>query len=239
LSTIGFEEIMNLETRVYIVVGGASLVSFVAGGASAYFITKAKYEKIVEEEIAEAKLFYSRLNKRGEFSDPTTLASEYEDVIEELGYSVETTFMESGELLTKNKYDKAHHISDDEESDFNYIEEVKYRTEDAPYVISHDEYFQGEKDYTQVTLTYFEEDDILCDEKDSPINDTDNTVGDDNLKKFGHGSKDNNIVYIRNDRVEIDFEVVRSKGNYAKDVLGFVEHSEQLGKPRRFRRDYE
>jgi hypothetical protein len=109
----------------------------------------------------------------------------------------------------------------------------------APYVISWDEFASAVLEYDQDTLTYFEGDDTLVDGRDSVVDNVDATIGLANLEKFGHGSKDNNIVYIRNDKLGLDLEVVRSKGSYAKEVLGFIEHSESRGRPRKFRRDYE
>ena len=122
---------------------------------------------------------------------------------------------------------------------FDYEEEVTNRDPSKPYIISEEEFLESEKDYNQVTLTYFEGDDVLTDEQDAPIDDVERTVGEDNLIRWGHGSKDNNTVYIRNERIELEFEVIRSRGDYVKEVLGFIEHSDRPGRTyvRKFRRD--
>lgn len=120
---------------------------------------------------------------------------------------------------------------------FDYEEEEKHRSEEEPYVISHDEFMANEKDYQQTQLTYYEGDDVLADDKDRTIDEEDEVVGSANLLKFGHGSKDVNIVYIRNDTLGLEFEVVRSDGKYAELVLGFIEHSESDPRNRRFRVD--
>jgi hypothetical protein len=93
---------------------------------------------------------------------------------------------------------------------------------------------ESEPGYQQVTITFFEGDDVLSDERDQVIEDIEETVGVENLKQFGHGSKDPKIVYIRNDRLELDFEVVQSQNKYVEEVLGFVQHSDQR-KIRKFR----
>lgn len=103
---------------------------------------------------------------------------------------------------------------------FDLNEELKYRTEDKPYIITHDEYFAAERDYDTSTLTYFEDDDTVVDEQDKPLEDVDAIIGEDHLVRFGSGSKDRNIVYIRNDRLETDYEVVKAKGSYLEAVLG-------------------
>ena len=50
------------------------------------------------------------------------------------------------------------------------------------------------------------------------VDDPDSTVGLENMSQFGNGSDDHDIVYIRNNRIACDFEVVRNKGSYAELV---------------------
>jgi hypothetical protein len=38
--------------------------------------------------------------------------------------------------------------------------------------------------------------------------------------RFGHGSKDPNVVYIRNPRLEMEMEILRDPSSYEKEVLG-------------------
>src|SRR5690606_9493676 len=100
--------------------------------------------------------------------------------------------------------------SSDPETYWNWDEELERRENepDKPYVITLEEYMAGEKNYTQTALTYFDGDDVLADERDSIIEDIEATVGRENMLRFGHASNDRNLVYIRNDRIELDFEVV-------------------------------
>jgi hypothetical protein len=79
----------------------------------------------------------------------------------------------------------------------------------------------------------------LTDEVDTIVPDVDATVGVENMLRFGHGSGDPNVVYIRNPKLEADFEVTRSAGKYAKEVLGYddgehLQHSRGR-EPRKFR----
>lgn len=107
---------------------------------------------------------------------------------------------------------------------WNYEEEVKNRDPKFPYVIHQDEHKEGpagEEEYDKVTLTYFAGDDVLSDERDQVVDSKETVVGVANLSRFGHGSGDPNIVYIRNDQLQADIEVVRSDGKYATEVHGF------------------
>ena len=72
------------------------------------------------------------------------------------------------------------------------------------------------------------------------IDDINGTVGQDNMKRFGHGCDDPNVVFIRNEKLATDFEVLRHNGSYAEEVLGLVEtddHVEHSAMSRRRRLD--
>lgn len=123
-------------------------------------------------------------------------------------------------------------------SDFDYAAEVAKRDPENPYVITHDEFMENENGWTQQSLTYFNGDDTLVDDQSMPIEDIEAIVDSENLTKFGHGSRDKNIVYVRNERLETDFEIALSMGEFSKEVagLGELKHSAPV---RRFRSDDE
>lgn len=230
------------------VVGGLAVLAgaFGAGAVTATLITKkvleTKYNEIAQQEIEEAKTYYRRLNKREEFANPNQLALDITSkIIANQGYSEEVidyTKVDEPEdedvVIQQNIF-----IQNQDTPEWDWDAELAQRDEDNPYIIHHDEFQQGEKDYDQITLTYFEGDDILCDDKDEVVSDVDLLVGNANLSRFGHGSKDNNVLYVRCDHLDTDFEIVRRKGRYTQEVLGFIEHSEDHRRPRKFRRDYE
>jgi hypothetical protein len=101
-----------------------------------------------------------------------------------------------------------------------------------PYVISHEEFMENNFEHSQTQLTYYDGDDVLAEADGSLILDTEKVVGD-TLDRFGDGSRDANIVYVRNEVTESDYEVVRSSGSYADEVMG-LRHSAHPS--RRFRR---
>lgn len=105
--------------------------------------------------------------------------------------------------------------------DIPWTEEDKEdRTEDAPYVLHQDEYFQDEKGYRQTALTWFDGDKILVDENDVPIYAPEKVVG---RLEFGRGTNDKDMVYIRNDKLQSEFEIVRHPGHYTVEILGLQE----------------
>lgn len=107
-----------------------------------------------------------------------------------------------------------------------------------PYVITVDEYMDDddEKEYSKVTLAYWEGDDTLADEKDNMLPDAVAYVGQENLTKFGLGSKDKNIVYIRNEKIAVDYEIVRDSRSFEVVILK-IRYEENVPKVLRMRED--
>jgi hypothetical protein len=68
-----------------------------------------------------------------------------------------------------------------------------------------------------VTLMYYAGDDILVDELDVPIYNYQKIVGE---LKFGHGSQDPNIVYVRNEKLQLEYEILNNPESFQVEVLG-------------------
>jgi hypothetical protein len=108
---------------------------------------------------------------------------------------------------------------------WDHTAELAKRNPDIPYVIHYDERHDFE-DYSDLSLTYYEADDVLCNERNEiiPPNEREALVGEKNLDRFGHGAHDQDTVIIRNDRLELLIEVVRSRGSFVEEVHG-LEHT--------------
>lgn len=237
---------------------GATLVGVAFGGALTYLVVSkrlsAKYQKEADAQIEDVKNRYSVIHKNGTNLEelaavhPESDRERAEDIITEQEYisydQVETTAeapespveeaisvtqaiieATSGEITHHNVFE-----SDDPTTYFNFREEQARRKAkpDLPHVITKDEFDNNDTDYDQATLTYYDGDDVLADQQDSPVDNIEAVMGYENLLRFGHGSGDPRIVYIRNPKLELDFEVVHSDGKFAKEVLGFddeLQHS--------------
>lgn len=228
----------------------ASATCFVLGGGCAgYAIAlmrlEKKYEALAELEIAQAKEFYSALNKT-DYPTPAdaveALVSEEEQVViikaaeAMLAYRGEDGFVAPAETVVEEE--GVQHVvtnvfEDNATAEVDWEEMVLNRDPGTPYIISQEEFMENEQGYPQVVLTYFEGDDTLIDQKDDLVEDVYKVIGNEALSSFGVASNDNDLLYMRNEEMEIDFEIHRSRGEYAKEVLGFS-HSD---KPvlRRFR----
>lgn len=158
-----------------------------------------------EERISrEARDAVSDILKRTE----PDLTDEYEPTQEE------------DALLHKNIFED-HGASDEDDLDRSA------RTTDRPFIISKEEFEDAELEYSQNTLTYYQGDQVLTDDKDQPLLDV-TIVLESNLR-FGNASGDMNVVYIRNDKLEVDFEVVQDLGYYTEEVLGVPRREERKG----------
>lgn len=204
-----------------------------------------KFEQDLTREVEAAHNFYSRMNKAGAFATPEEAAKTLHVVTPEEDAHIlkaeeatEALKTYQGKKTDYNRVEKATEALNTvvpetvksnvfvngkplNPEEFDYDTELKSRTEDAPFVISFDEFAQNESELPQTTFTYYQGDDVLTDEKDDIILDVEGTVGSDNLLRFGAGSDDPNTVYIRNPKTGIEFEVTRSEGKFGEEVGGF------------------
>lgn len=240
--------------------GGAG-IGVAVGAASAYLILnkrlRLKYEAIADEEIGTMRDQYRKKILAMENEQEKTVLDQVATEIKTrtdggrdgggvTPYHQMYQGSEPDKTLDETKYDDDQPTAvqnvfvngeDPEplmEDGWDYNEEIQKRSPGAPYIIHRDEFNEPNGDeWEQYTLTYFEGDDTLCRDDDTIIPDKDETVGVANLSRFGHGSGDPNIVYIRNEELKVDLEVSHSDGKYAVDVAGFKEDELQHSSMRR------
>ena len=101
------------------------------------------------------------------------------------------------------------------------VDDMQSRTFEEPFVISYDEFSDENTEFDKITLRYYEGDDTLVDDREEPIDNVRQTIGPDALNRFGYKSHDKNIVYVRNERISSDFEIIRDRSDYNETVAGF------------------
>jgi len=227
-----------MDTRV--IIGTASaLLGAGLGALVTWRLLKSHYEEIAQEEIDSVKTHYAKLFKEGEHADLSGLVAKYKNKVNSLGYSsVQSDGSDESEDESEDHEDLSD--TDDEDTDdsdnsdqeFNQSENVqniwKYakdhpHPEDEAYVITFDQFNDEHDDYDKGDLTYYELDDTLVDSQENPVDDVENLIGPDALTRFGDGSNSRDIVYVRNDRVSMDFEISRDSRSYTEHVLGVYE----------------
>lgn len=241
-------------TKVQFALGGW-LLGAVTGAFFAYKYAysqaEEKYSKIVDEEISNMRQHYM---EKGKALESEAAKDDLGTIVAEKGYAepsdnpYEPNPGEKPPMVVQPPTPSSSIIVGDvtgEDSEeepevqnlfrkatpthqWDWHEERKGRSPDVPYVIHVDE--KEEMDYQSETLTYYEGDDVLCNERDEIIDPDyrNELIGEDNLDRFGHGSNDVSVVYVRNDKLEIMYEIVRSPHKFAEEVHGF--HHSGYGK---------
>lgn len=244
-------------TQQIVILGVTAAVGAAAGAGVTYFAIKKrlelKFDKELEAGIEEAREFYRRRNKQDEFANPVEALAHYKEEVDKLGYGPQGP--SETELASDIPADKvvveAPVTIEVKEEDHNIFLDSKpvtdftpeERDETKPHVIPEEDFLMNDLDYDQNNLVYYLKDGTMADEQDGIIPDDQVSllIGDDNLLRFGHGSNDNNTVFVRNHDRKMEFQIIRSTGSYAAEVHGFddseatLSHSDRH--PRRFRQD--
>lgn len=164
-----------------------------------------EFDEVVPDEIVEA------------VEELETTRTDLEVTIEEV--TVEETVLVDGVPLDQVPESDAEvkniFAGGDDEWDFEV--ETAARTPDEPYVLHRDEFHLDERGFSQMSLTYYAGDDILTDEDNSPLYGFSEIIGE---LKFGHGSGDPNVFYVRNEKRKAEYEVLRHQGDFSVEVLG-------------------
>lgn len=187
-------------------VGGA-----VSGGFIVYRITKKKYENLADQEVESVKkAFEERYTKEKTIVNDTykkdcTIIKNPE---EKPAFSVEEKkkYVDYSKPYRTETADNR--ISDTPSKKSKKEEPIKNK---EPYMISPDEF--KESNYESKTLYYFT-DKILTDDDHHIIQNTAELIGPDALNQFGIYEDD--AVYIRNDLIGVDYEVLLDERSYSK-----------------------
>lgn len=216
----------TLGKSIALVVGGMLI-----GGGTATLILKKHYQRILEEEVASVKAAYKTETKnlKKQNIELLDVVTQPKVVNPDKPLSEEDILkISASELIANHSYGGGvieqeaprFKMYDRTTTNFNPAEEE--RSEDEPYVVSLAEFSNDEEDFDKITIRYFEEDNTLVEELRSETLPLD-SVGETNLLRFGIGSEDEEIVYVRNEKLKIDFEVIRDEGSYTASVLGIPE----------------
>lgn len=225
------QQIIRIVNQKWFLPGAAAVGGTIFGYTLGYMRTKSQYDEI------EAKL--DQLQQRQDELDQTALTAQIKaraDAFAKIakGVEVDQSYLEHPsrgddlqEKRTANRRPERTMTSEavvtnifptNDGDEWDYKTEIESRDKTRPYVIHIDEYVNDEMGWdNQSTLTWYEKDSILCDSRDRPIYNHTEVVGD---LRFGHGSNDANVVYIRNDTLQAEYEILRDEGSYEEIVLG-------------------
>lgn len=182
------------------------------GSVITWKLVKTKYERIAQEEIDSVKEVYSKkIQKEVEMETYKAMSSKYDTTSDECKVTSSLSDLDTSKLHYKNEEVESDNKDEEEEKDDMIT--------DGPYVISPDE-FGNEFDYEEVSLTYYA-DGVLTDDQDNIIEDVDGLVGLDYLNHFGEYEDDS--VFVRNDALQTDYEILADLRNYSDICTVFGE----------------
>ena len=181
--------------KVFLFTAGAAV-----GSAVTWKIVKTKYEKLNQEDAAAVREYY-REKYEGKKEEVT------DEVVEDEPEPATETSLPDDEVMGQyvehvNMYNGTGDLTRKEAVDLI-----------RPYIIDHEEFGEID-DYEQITCYYYA-DGVLATKYDEPIGNIDDVIGLDALKHFGDFVE--NAVFVRNDRLRADYEVLMSAQNYAGD----------------------
>lgn len=161
------------------------------GAAVTWIFAKKKCDQRIAEEVESVKETYAKRNEPEDTEDTKEKTEEAVDPEDEdyVEYVAQTQAYVSPEYTPPS---------------------------DKPYVVSPYEFGEIE-DYDKFTLTYYA-DNIVTDENDCILEDIEGNIGFESLSHFGEYAEDPDSVYVRNDRLKCDFEILRDQRPYT-DVL--------------------
>lgn len=192
----------SLLSNLCIFIGGALI-----GSSVTYLIVKNKYESIIDEEIESVKETYEEVY--GEKVKTATLVDETSD----MPHPREKNQRAYEELIKQygNKSNEDESEEDDEEGDEDEMNDMV-----EPYVITPDEF--GDTGYETVCLTLYA-DGVITDDFGDMMSDDDidTLIGRDSLKHMGENPEDPDVLYVRNENEEVDYEIARDVDKYFQD----------------------
>ncbi len=220
------------------VILGAGLTAGALGG---YFFARRKFELLATQEIAEARSFYNASTK--EYATPADAVAALIPEVEDVKKAAEALRRYQGDIRELNLPEIDEALEEEEagivirdvlvrdvsiDMEKNVFDQPgpkvvgkETREKGRPYLIEEEDFMQNEREWNQTTLTFYRGDQILVDVRDQPVDSPNQAVGDSNLETFERD--DVTIIYVRNENLEMDFEIVVSHGKYSEEVAGFRE----------------
>lgn len=203
----------------------SGIVGALIGASVSWFITSKHWKNKTDAELGAFKEYYE--NKINSLTPPIDSKADHIKEVKPEVVSYHSIIKDNYNLEAMTK-------GTDEDEDIDDAEEliaersVENTPKDRPYLI-HMDAFNGDDEvhyqesYSHISLDYFSGDDKVT------LMDTNELVENPD-KILGYGWKlhfgdeeygcDENVVYIRNDQMQADYEVVRDKGYYCQIILG-------------------
>jgi hypothetical protein len=198
------------------------LIGFVAGlgigGVATWLLTKEYYRRLADEEI-KSVVERDRF-RRDEERREEEVNKEKEDREERNEKEEKRIYTDLTKNYTKPSVTEyaAKYIQHDTVEDIDYAdtEHPEDDEEESPHIISSEEFFNEGEDYEKNTFVYYADGYVVEGEGAYAhiIDNVDEVIGSDALDSFGDDPDDPDVVYVRNDTLQTDYEILRSLDKY-------------------------
>ena len=214
-----------------------AVLSFGLGLCTGYLVQKKKYDSVIADWLEWEKEVLAMSEELQKMVDENTHeVGDYNQLYDESPDSdqakepkepiVYNSIKPPLEFPTVSEDDYEESIFDDESEE---IVNVFDRSLDEPYLITAQEFEDGENE--KLSIMYYEGDDTLVDDLGDPIDNVNACVGDYSLNCFDEDDcEDPNVIYVRNNKLGVDYEVLRVEGGYAEIVLGITSDDSQASR---------
>lgn len=184
------------------------------GSLVAWKVTKTKYEELMAKEDRELREYYNRKIKVYNAA-ATTLHDHYEEKlakIEKKSKETEDGVDRDGDKIVDDLRERYTEVLKDHKYS---IDEPCYEGgQDRPYVVSSEEFGNGDE-YDIISLNYYS-DGIVSDDWGDKIEDIEATIGEDFASHYDEDPEDPDVVYVRNDRLKVEYEILRNLSTYSE-----------------------
>ena len=200
---------MNAKTIISFILGAA------IGSGVTFLVTKKEIFQRKEQALNNTKAKEQALNNTKAKEQALNNTKAKEDLYEKV--------IAKGHDLVKNTVNLTKEVENSKKEFTAYNDITKKYAEkkvepefetDEPHVISIEEFYDPDYDHYDKIGLYYTSDGKLIDENNELVENPDEKVGKKFVNHFGDDEEDS--AYIRNDKLETDYEIVREDESYSE-----------------------
>ena len=107
---------------------------------------------------------------------------------------------------------------------YNVLTEPEERSVESSeiHIITTEDYQTRKQEYVKEMIYFYESDSVFSHITDDKIDDPTELFGANIHLQFGSQTTDPDVVYVRNDKMQVDYEIIRMHDSYSSAVLGIV-----------------
>ena len=187
------------------------------GAAAVWIFEEKRYKKLLREEIDSVKEAYNR--KAKELADINAISKENMDLSDKHDEEIETEEVEeknSESIISDyvstslDSYSKEEILNDLDAAIFKEVVPTAEKAE--PEIIDISE-FGEELGYTQITLYYYINNDILTDDKEEEISEPELVIGEKALNELSNNEYINEL-YLKDDQRGVYYEILINENDF-------------------------